>query len=311
MRREKNAAQANPQIASPDEAQQELPAPAEIIPAAPPPAAPAPQPPDPQPPASKPASSGAKGFWRVLTLLFWLGLFLGLIALLAAGLYFGWPIVYMRYILPVQNNTARVAELETQQQASQEQLAVMQTQLSPLATLQAGQALTLTALAPRLDTLESAINTHSQALAALESTQVSLMAGDQTRSIELERQVTLLKSMELLSRARLFLYESNFGLAKQDVQLARDLLAGLPQDAALAEVLQRLDLTLSRLPDFPVAASDDLDIAWQILLQGQPRTSATPTAVVEQYSPTPTAAVEQYSPTPTVLDETPAPTATP
>ena len=42
---------------------------------------------------------------------------------------------------------------------------------------------------------------------------------------ELERQVNLLKSMELLSRARLFMYQSNFGLAEQDVQIARNVLA--------------------------------------------------------------------------------------
>ena len=34
-------------------------------------------------------------------------------------------------------------------------------------------------------------------------------------------------------------------------------------------------MVLSNLPDFPVAASDDLDIAWQILLSGLPQ--ATPT----------------------------------
>jgi len=90
--------------------------------------------------------------------------------------------------------------------------------------------------------------------------------------------------MELLSRARLFMYQSNFGLARQDVQIARDLLAEIQPDAPqplareLEAVIQRLDMTLSNLPDFPVAASDDLDIAWQILLSGLPQ--ATPTVSV-------------------------------
>jgi hypothetical protein len=98
----------------------------------------------------------------------------------------------------------------------------------------------------------------------------------------------LLKSMELLSRARLSMYQSNFGLAKQDVEIARDLLASIQPDAPqklgtqLDAVILRLDLTLSNLPDFPVAASDDLDIAWQILLAGKPQ--PTPTLVA---SPTP------------------------
>jgi hypothetical protein len=115
-----------------------------------------------------------------------------------------------------------------------------------------------------------------------------------------------LKTMELLSRARLSLYQSNFGLARQDVQIARDLLATVQPDApeSLAEdlnaVVLRLDMTLSNLPDFPVAASDDLDIAWQILLAGLPE--VTPTASA---TPSPAGTVSQ---TPSALDMTKSPT---
>jgi hypothetical protein len=82
---------------------------------------------------------------------------------------------------------------------------------------------------------------------------------------------------------RWFLYESNFGLAKQDVQSARAILAATqasapePESKDLAEVVNRLDLAIARLPEFPVVASDDLDIAWQVLLQGIPQIPA-PTA---------------------------------
>ena len=77
------------------------------------------------------------------------------------------------------------------------------------------------------------------------------------------------------------MYQSNFGLAEQDVQIARNVLATVQRDAPeeLAEdletVLLHLDLALSNLPSFPVAASDDLDIGWQILLTGS---APTPTA---------------------------------
>ncbi|MGZ9223396.1 MAG: hypothetical protein ACXW4Q_14920, partial [Anaerolineales bacterium] len=107
-------------------------------------------------------------------------------------------------------------------------------------------------------------------------------------SAELDRQVNLLKSMELLSRARLFMYQSNFGLAEQDVQIARDLLARVESDAPaslagdLETVLLHLDFVLNNLPNFPVAASDDLDIAWHILLTGLP---PTPTSVAGTPSP--------------------------
>jgi len=41
-------------------------------------------------------------------------------------------------------------------------------------------------------------------------------------------------------------------------------------------VLSRLDLVLGNLPDFPVIAVDDLNIAWNLLVLGLPETGATP-----------------------------------
>jgi hypothetical protein len=125
------------------------------------------------------------------------------------------------------------------------------------------------------------ITTRTESLAALEKMQSELQAQNTANAAELDRQINLLKGMELLSRARLFMYQSNFGLARQDVQIARDLFAKVQPGAAqpsaeeLEAVVQRLDMVLSNLPDFPVAANDDLDIAWQILLSGLPQ--ATPT----------------------------------
>ena len=93
---------------------------------------------------------------------------------------------------------------------------------------------------------------------------------------DLQRQVTLSRSIELLSRARLYLSQSNFGLAKQDVQAERDLLVGLqtgmPADriVILQGVIVRLNLALGNLPAFPVLPVEDVDIAWQLLVNGLP-----------------------------------------
>jgi len=87
------------------------------------------------------------------------------------------------------------------------------------------------------------------------------------------------------------MYQSNFGLARQDVQAARELLGSMHLDESdaftddLDVVIGRLDLVLSNLPTFPVAASDDLDIAWQILVSGLPEVQ---TAVSETALPTST-----------------------
>ena len=98
--------------------------------------------------------------------------------------------------------------------------------------------------------------------------------------------VVIVAVVVLAAAALLFMYQSNFGTARQDVQIARDVLtstrpdARQPLAAELDAVLVRLDMVLDNLPDFPVAASDDLDIAWQILLSGLPQATQTPATIL-------------------------------
>ena len=269
-----------------------------IVPSVEPPAAP-------PPPQSTGPSLGQR-IGRFVRFLFTLLLILLLLGGIGAGLYFGLPFVYEKYVLPVQQNTAQLAGLQTQQAQSEQAIADLQSKLSAVEAAQTEQARSLSDLGARVSGLEKEIAAHTQTLAALDEMQKQLAEQGQAANAELSRQVDLLRAMELLSRARLFMYQSNFGLAKVDVQTARDILADVqptapePLAAELKEVLLRLDLTLSNLPSFPVAASDDLDIAWQVLLGGLPPTEPTPapTATVEPLpqpsetplpSPTPTA----------------------
>jgi uncharacterized coiled-coil protein SlyX len=201
----------------------------------------------------------------------------------------------------VQENTTQLERLQTQQSQNEQTIADLQTRLTAMETQQAQQAESLANLDSRVTDIETEIAAHTKSLTALENMQATLQAQTDANSAELERQIKLLKGMELLSRARLYMYQSNFGLAKQDAQTARDLLATVQPDAPetladdLTAVILRLDLALSNLPGFPVAASDDLDIAWQILLGGlpQPQTviSETPTPEVT-LTPTPQVTVE-------------------
>ena len=247
--------------------------------------------PEPLPPpaptrSAPPLGERVRRFFSFLIRLFALLIILAVISL---GLYYALPLLYQRYIVPVEQNTAGVTDLQSRQQQTEQELSDLQTRLGTLETVQNEHDQTLTELDQRLGEIETEIDARSESLAALERIQSEIQEENEEASAELERQVNLLKSMELLSRARLFMYQSNFGLAEQDVQIARDVLSTVQEDApeALAEdletVLLHLDLALSNLPNFPVAASDDLDIAWQILLTGS---SPTPTSVAG----TPTAA---------------------
>ncbi len=273
-------------------------------------------------PNKAPGPGCGRRLWRAFVFLLKLFLFLVFIVAVVAGIYLGWPVVYKGYILPVQNHTVQIATLESRQGRSDQQLATAQSGLKAIGTEQARQAQSLARLDTSLGAAESEIAAHSKSLAdlqdeiaahtrslaALEEMQATLKADKDATLAEVNRQISLMKSMELLSRARLFLYQSNFGLAKQDVQIARDILAEvqpaapLPLGKDLSEVVLRLDLALGNLPDFPVAASDDLDIARRILLLGIPQ----PPAAGE--TPTP-ASLPENTATPTILpSNTPTPT---
>jgi hypothetical protein len=247
-------------------------------------------------------------FEFLVRLVAWL-IILGVIGL---GLYYGLPLLYQKYVVPVEQNTAGVTELQSRQEQTEQELADFQARLESIEAEQNQNSESLTALDQRVSESETEITARTESLAVLERMQAELQDQNEAASAELERQVNLLKAMELLSRARLFLYQSNFGLAEQDVQIARNLLASTQSDAPgpLAEdldtVVFHLDLTLSNLPNFPVAASDDLDIAWQILLSGSPPTQTsvgvTATLVITP-SPASTASTATsqatVSPTPT------------
>ena len=249
---------------------------------------------------------------RFFAALLRLVIFLIVLAALAAGLYFALPLVYQNYILPVQENTAQLTQLKTRLAQNEITMAGLQTKLDAAQTAQAQQAQSISDLDGKVQKIEEQIAARTQSLAALEQAQSALQAQNDATDAEVERQINLMKSMELLSRARLFMYQSNYGLARIDVQTARDLLAKVQPTAPadftddLAEVIYRLDLTLANLPTFPVAASDDLDIAWQILLGGLPQPQAVPvTATPASETPAPEVTA---TPTPSATVE---PTATP
>ena len=254
------------------------------------------------------------GFFRFLFRVIVLLLFLGLLSLV---LYLTLPWLYQRFIRPVEQNTAQVRELQSRQEKTEQELADLQARLETIESGQNQNGETFTELDQRLSEIEKEIHARTESLETLEQMLSDLEGQNEANSVELERQINILKAIELLSRARLSMYQSNFGLAKQDVQIARDLLATVqpisPKASAaeLTAVILRLDMTLSNLPDFPVAASDDLDIAWQILLSGLPQptptVNVTPTPVGSA-SPTPDAADVTITPTP---QTTVQPSATP
>jgi len=223
-----------------------------------------------------------RGLWRAFK---WL-VALTLIAGIGAAIYFGWPEVNRRFIQPIADNTAELNTLDGRLEDTRTQLAELEDRVDASIAAQGGMPERLanaeTALSDITESLDDVaadtraldrlVADHTNRLEAIEAAQATLIADQASADAETMRQFGLLRSMELLSRARLFLYQSNFGLAEVDVQVARDLLSEIAADypetdaALMTEVIFRLDRTLDQLPERPVAAADDLDIAWSVLL---------------------------------------------
>jgi len=220
-----------------------------------------------------------KWFFNALLRLVMIALLIGAVGLL---LSLALPYIQSTFLTPLEQNTTRVAEMQTEVTQLREQV---------------------DALNERMTTIEGSVEAHTAAIAQLEEMQATLETQMEENNdavlLELKHEVMFTRALDVLARARLYLAQSNFGLAKADVQTARNLLADLENetnDVLLAQVVARLDLALGNLPDFPVVASGDLEIAWQILISGNaPAIPATPT----------------HTPTPTPLEETTTPTAIP
>lgn len=216
-----------------------------------------------------------------------------LFAAVGAMFYFGLPYIQKTFIAPVEENTAQIQEMEAE-------IADLQAQVGEMNG--------------RVTTLEDSIEAHSASIEKLEEMQVSLeeemKTNDGALLLELKHEAMFTRALDTLARARLYLAQSNFGLAKTDVQSARDLLFELESetdDEILSQAIARLDMALGNLPDFPIVAAGDLEIAWQILISG----NAPAPTVTATSTPTPTPAVE-ISETPSAAPEaTATPTAFP
>lgn len=225
-------------------------------------------------------------FLRALVRLIMLAI---LFTAVGAMFYYGLPYIQNTFIAPVEENTAQIQELETK-------IELLQTQLDEMNS--------------RVATLEDSVEAHTASIETLEEMQATLETQLQENNdavlLELKHEVMFTRALDILARGRLYLAQSNFGLAKLDVQTARDLLAELQaekEDTVLAKAIERLDLTLGNLPDFPVVASGDLEIAWQILISGDaPAATATFTPTPAPFdTATSTASAVEQTATPTPL----------
>jgi len=199
---------------------------------------------------------------------------------IGAGLYYGLPFINQKVIVPIEKNSVQIDSLASE-------VKTLQTQLDETNS--------------RVGALEKSIEAHTASLSKLDEIQATLedeiqTSNDQTL-LQLKHEVMFTRALDMLGRARLYLAQSNFGLAREDVNSARDLLAALQaetEDEARGQAIARLELALGNLPAFPVVAAGDLEIAWQILMSGEAAFTSTPSTTLtapptiqETFTPTP------------------------
>jgi hypothetical protein len=204
--------------------------------------------------------------------------------------YVGFPLLYQRFIAPVDRNTARLNGLAEEVDALTRAVEDLEPRLNNINL--------------RVDALDEAVQAQTESLAQLGDMQTKLEkeleSGNSILAQELKREIMHIRSIEFLSRARLYLAQSNFGLAREDVLSARDLLVQLRKVAPeyqlirLDEIITFLDMALENLPAFPVIAVNHVDIAWQLLMNGLPE-SAAEAAITPTMESTPTLTATQTS----------------
>lgn len=276
-----------------------------------------------------------KGLFKLV-----LAILLGLI--IGGAFYLAGNYIYLQAIIPSQNNTIAVKNLKTRYEVQIDQLtgqnADLEERISALEVKLTEQANILdeqrVLLQKNQDEVAELINHQELVLAQMEDFETSLdQLADQQEDLNaeneilsellaeeedpalylypLQMEVKLLKTMQQLNRSRLFLLQSNYGLAEQELGLALVYLNEM-KDIATEKQLNsillweaRLELIGSHLPEQPALANEDMEILWQLMANGFPEDVQAETAA-EDVSSTETTAGDSPEAT-----STPEPTQTP
>jgi cell division protein FtsB len=192
---------------------------------------------------------------------------------IGAAIGYGLPYINRQVIVPIEKNRADIKQVKSELTALQAQIDETNNRVG---TVEESVA-----------TLEKSIEAQSASLTKLDEIQTSLEEKIQTSQdetlLQLKHEVMFTRALDMLGRARLYLAQSNFGLARDDVKSASELLVTLQAETdnkALDQAIERLDMALGNLPAFPVVAAGDLEIAWQILVSGEAPATSTPEPVL-------------------------------
>jgi hypothetical protein len=249
----------------------------------------------------KKQSSWFGRFLKVLLRLF-LTLVFGI--LVGAALYFGFQFAYQQLVIPTQQNAAdlqnfqtrvdqqwellqdknkeledRVSQIESSQKNTTDDLSELMAQNDQAAADLDAYLIQQEDLAAQIDEINQSIIALMDQNKDLASQNDDLVATVEEMEVEKKLQpvyqdLQLFKVLLQINRSRLFLVQDNYGLAKQELNLADDLLNTLllsateEQENVILLWDARLNLAIGHLPDNPILANDDLEILWTMMANG-------------------------------------------
>lgn len=284
--------------------------------------------------------SGSNWFVRFLRVLIRLLLVLLLGILIGAAIFFGIQYAYQQVVIPSQQNTAALAELDTRvnqqweliqnnNQDVEKRLSNLETnqddlnnQLAELVANLAQTSADLEVYNTQQNDLSEKVADMDHVVAALGSQIADLSEQNEETKTKLEtidlattldpvyQQLETFKILLQINRSRLFLLQDNYGLAQRELELAGAMLdalsaqVGEDQADEISIWRSRLDLAISHLPDSPILAADDLEILWSLMADEY----STSTSTDQELSTTQKSETEVVEPTVTAtVTPTPKP----
>jgi septal ring factor EnvC (AmiA/AmiB activator) len=232
----------------------------------------------------------------ILTLLF--GIILG------AALYFGFQFAYQELVIPTQQNATnlqnlntrinqqwdllqeknieledRLSEMESEQENTTDQISELITDIEQISADLDAYQMQQGDLTTQIEKIDQSIIGLMDQDKDLTAQNKDLIASIENLEVEKKLQpiyqdLQVFKVLLQVNRSRLFLVQNNYGLAKQELELASELLNALlllATEEQENEILlwdARLNLAIGHLPDNPILASDDLEILWSMMANG-------------------------------------------
>lgn len=217
-------------------------------------------------------------------------------SVLGIGVYLGVPAIYREFIQPVQHHTRQLEDLSGEVERLQDDLVSLEMSMKEIGALLEGslaeQHEAISVLKAELEiqgasilNLEAGVSSITKVESRLEGVEELIQRlGERVDGFEIDhseadipseklaRQLQLIKAMEVITRARFWFLQDNLGKAAEDIENAMavvEAVLGVAQESEmriLTTIYERLELALLTIELTPIAAADDLEIVWQLLL---------------------------------------------